>query len=405
MLIVDRETFPRDKLCGDTLNPGRGRAARVARADRRAARPALGRSRACADRTARQRRGALRRRRPRPGAHAARSRRLAPRARDRRRRALRGGLVARRRSSTSRRRRASSAGSCSRGAAVRRRAADAGDHHDRGRRPRVGLARALGLAVTRRGRGAGRSARTPRASPASPTWARCTSAPGGTSASRRSATASATSACGRPAAGRRDAARRRPRGDRGGSRDSARASTARAFETRCACSARSRSTRAPPACGLLLAGDAAGFVDPMTGDGLHLAMRGAVLAAREALSALETGRLAGAAAAWTGRAARRSARKLRFNRVLRRLVESRRPRSMPPRSGRAVAPGLVRWAVRYAGTSREPAGLRPRRRHRPDARRDASLRAERAAAVARGAIGRPATSIARWPSVSGRVLS
>src|SRR5688500_6704488 len=39
---------------------------------------------------------------------------------------------------------------------------------------------------------------------------------------------------------------------------------------------------APGVDGLLLAGDAAGFVDPMTGDGLYLAMRGAVLAANEA---------------------------------------------------------------------------------------------------------------------------
>lgn len=41
--------------------------------------------------------------------------------------------------------------------------------------------------------------------------------------------------------------------------------------------------------GLLLAGDAAGFVDPMTGDGLRFAVRGAELAAAAALRALETG--------------------------------------------------------------------------------------------------------------------
>src|SRR5437660_272401 len=41
--------------------------------------------------------------------------------------------------------------------------------------------------------------------------------------------------------------------------------------------------------GLLLAGDAAGFVDPMTGDGLCLAIRGAELAAEAALTALEHG--------------------------------------------------------------------------------------------------------------------
>ena len=41
--------------------------------------------------------------------------------------------------------------------------------------------------------------------------------------------------------------------------------------------------------GLLLAGDAAGFIDPMTGDGLRFAFRGAELAAAEALQVLENG--------------------------------------------------------------------------------------------------------------------
>jgi flavin-dependent dehydrogenase len=48
---------------------------------------------------------------------------------------------------------------------------------------------------------------------------------------------------------------------------------------------------APGMPGLLLAGDAAGFIDPMTGDGLRFALRGAELAAAEALRALETGDL------------------------------------------------------------------------------------------------------------------
>src|SRR5438093_4618856 len=42
--------------------------------------------------------------------------------------------------------------------------------------------------------------------------------------------------------------------------------------------------------GLLLAGDAAGFIDPMTGDGLRFAIRGAELAAEAALRELEKGR-------------------------------------------------------------------------------------------------------------------
>jgi flavin-dependent dehydrogenase len=41
--------------------------------------------------------------------------------------------------------------------------------------------------------------------------------------------------------------------------------------------------------GLLLAGDAAGFVDPMTGDGLRFAIRGGELAARAALAELDSG--------------------------------------------------------------------------------------------------------------------
>ena len=41
--------------------------------------------------------------------------------------------------------------------------------------------------------------------------------------------------------------------------------------------------------GLLMAGDAAGFIDPMTGDGLRFAVRGGELAAATALDALERG--------------------------------------------------------------------------------------------------------------------
>src|SRR6185295_1246493 len=41
--------------------------------------------------------------------------------------------------------------------------------------------------------------------------------------------------------------------------------------------------------GLLLAGDAAGFIDPMTGDGLRFAIHGAELAAAAARQALEDG--------------------------------------------------------------------------------------------------------------------
>jgi geranylgeranyl reductase family protein len=73
--------------------------------------------------------------------------------------------------------------------------------------------------------------------------------------------------------------------------------------------------------GLLLAGDAAGFIDPMTGDGLRFAMRGAELAAAEALRMLETG---GADGHLRLRDARRREfhGKWRFNRALRQMAGS-----------------------------------------------------------------------------------
>lgn len=99
--------------------------------------------------------------------------------------------------------------------------------------------------------------------------------------------------------------------------------------------------------GLLLAGDAAGFVDPMTGDGLCFAVRGAELAATAALRALEHG--------WSGvhddlachrRAA--FAGKWRFNRTLRALVASP-PAVALATAGARVAPGALRHAIAYAG--------------------------------------------------------
>jgi flavin-dependent dehydrogenase len=99
--------------------------------------------------------------------------------------------------------------------------------------------------------------------------------------------------------------------------------------------------------GLLLAGDAAGFIDPMTGDGLRFAVRGAELAARAALEALEHG--------WRGvherlRARRRAefAGKWRFNRMLRALVAS--PTAVAAASaGARVAPSALQAAIVYAG--------------------------------------------------------
>lgn len=86
--------------------------------------------------------------------------------------------------------------------------------------------------------------------------------------------------------------------------------------------------------GLLLAGDAAGFIDPMTGDGLRFAIRGGELAAQAALRELETGRPAHGDLA----SARRQAfgGKWRVNRALRTLVAS-------PRAVRVAAAVASRW--------------------------------------------------------------
>ncbi|HEY7500659.1 MAG TPA: geranylgeranyl reductase family protein [Vicinamibacterales bacterium] len=99
--------------------------------------------------------------------------------------------------------------------------------------------------------------------------------------------------------------------------------------------------------GLLLAGDAAGFIDPMTGDGLRFAFRGAELAAVAALSALESG--ARDPHVTLSRARRREfASKWRFNRTLRALVAS-------PPAMRVVAtsatwmPSIAEQLIRYAG--------------------------------------------------------
>ena len=99
--------------------------------------------------------------------------------------------------------------------------------------------------------------------------------------------------------------------------------------------------------GLLLAGDAAGFIDPMTGDGLRLATRGGELAAAAALQVLEHG--------WTGVHARlRAARRLefggkwRFNRVLRTLVSSPRGVDLAAAAAR-VAPAILRAVIARAG--------------------------------------------------------
>ena len=98
--------------------------------------------------------------------------------------------------------------------------------------------------------------------------------------------------------------------------------------------------------GLLLAGDAAGFIDPMTGDGLRFAIRGGELAAQAALDELSSGAPAHARL-WAARR-REFASKWRLNRGLRILVGS-------PRATRVAAGVSRRWRapvqllVRLAG--------------------------------------------------------
>lgn len=100
--------------------------------------------------------------------------------------------------------------------------------------------------------------------------------------------------------------------------------------------------------GLLLAGDAAGFVDPMTGDGLRFAFRGGELAALEAMATLEHGGRAEAHVRLAAARAREFAHKWRFNRTLRLLVAH--PRGVRAAGyAAALAPCLVQRAIRYAG--------------------------------------------------------
>ena len=105
--------------------------------------------------------------------------------------------------------------------------------------------------------------------------------------------------------------------------------------------------RAPGVPGLLLAGDAAGFIDPMTGDGLRFAMRGAELAAEVALAALEDPSTDAVARLAEARA-RAFGTKYGVNRLLRRLVGTPRRVSVMAISAR-VAPGILRQMIRYAG--------------------------------------------------------
>lgn len=101
--------------------------------------------------------------------------------------------------------------------------------------------------------------------------------------------------------------------------------------------------------GLLLAGDAAGFIDPMTGDGLRFALMGAELAA-----AIVTEVFAGSLAIdrahleLADRRRRAFQWKWRFNRTLRALVSS--PASVTAAAATAtVLPSLFAQMIKYGG--------------------------------------------------------
>jgi len=107
--------------------------------------------------------------------------------------------------------------------------------------------------------------------------------------------------------------------------------------------------------GLLLAGDAAGFIDPMTGDGLHFAIRGGELAADSALRVLANG-WDGVHTALAAARARAFAKKWRFNRVLRALVAS--PRAVEAAAlGARIVPGVLRAVIAHAGDCQVAAGV------------------------------------------------
>lgn len=98
--------------------------------------------------------------------------------------------------------------------------------------------------------------------------------------------------------------------------------------------------------GLLVAGDAAGFVDPMTGDGLRFAIRSGELAARAAIAALDRGEAS--PEVLLHRWQREFRRKRAFNRVLRRLVDA--PRSVRAAAiGARLAPSLLARIICAAG--------------------------------------------------------
>lgn len=117
-----------------------------------------------------------------------------------------------------------------------------------------------------------------------------------------------------------------------------------------------------PACpGLWLVGDAAGFIDPMTGDGIHQALKGAEVVAATAAALMEGTLDALEAHIVYARALdHRLGPKRRFNRVLRRLVASPRAVAAAARLAR-VAPAAFGLVIRHAGDCRDVGRAAPGR--------------------------------------------
>lgn len=107
--------------------------------------------------------------------------------------------------------------------------------------------------------------------------------------------------------------------------------------------------RAPDRPGMLLAGDAAGFIDPITGDGLRLALESAVLAAEVVLEVFAGGIDRHSAAAVLARRRRAAfGRKWRFNRIIRRVVAAPAAVHSAALAARLM-PAAFESVVRYAG--------------------------------------------------------
>jgi len=112
--------------------------------------------------------------------------------------------------------------------------------------------------------------------------------------------------------------------------------------------------------GLLLAGDAAGFIDPMTGDGLRFALMGAELAAGIVTEVFEGSLpIERAHLELASRRRRAFQSKWRFNRALRSLVSS--PSSVTAAAVTAkLWPSLFGRMIRFAGDC-DPASAGPRK--------------------------------------------